>query len=85
MDDCIDVDNDALQRVWPKNLKGQNGCAARVNFTNILQAAFAPLFFCQKYTMPNCKYKKAAQNTFNKKAACIKCCWNWSLAPTAAL
>jgi len=25
-----------------------------VNFTNILQAAFAPIFFSQKITKPNC-------------------------------
>ena len=32
----------------------------RVNFTNILQAAFVPISFCQKNTNQSCKYKKAA-------------------------
>ncbi len=40
-----------------------------VNFTNILQGALAPIFFFQKITKPNCKWWKAAQNTFVKKAA----------------
>jgi len=26
-----------------------------VNFINILQAAFATIFFCQKITKPNCR------------------------------
>ncbi len=41
-----------------------------VNFTNILQAAFVPIFLQQKITNPNCKHTKAAQNTLVKKAAC---------------
>ncbi len=36
----------------------------RVNFTNILRAAFAPKSFCQKITNPNWKLIKAAQRTF---------------------
>jgi len=27
-----------------------------VNFTNILGAAFGPIFLCQKITKPTCKY-----------------------------
>jgi len=38
-----------------------------VNFINILGAAFAQIFFCQKFTKPNRNLKKAAQNTLNKK------------------
>ena len=34
-----------------------------VNFTNILRVAFATIFLHQKITNPNCKYRKAAQNT----------------------
>ncbi len=34
--------------------------ATVVNFINILQAAFVPLFFCQKITKPNCNKRKAA-------------------------
>jgi len=37
---------------------------------NILQAAFLPIFFCQKITKINCKKKKAVKNTFIQKAAC---------------
>jgi len=40
-----------------------------VNFTNIIKVAFAPIFFCQKNTKWNCKYAKAAQNTFVQKGA----------------
>jgi len=38
-----------------------------VNFINILRAAFAPIFLCQKITNPNCTYGKASQNTFVQK------------------
>ncbi len=38
-----------------------------VNFTNILCAAFAPIFFCQKFTYTNCKHIKAAQSTIIEK------------------
>jgi len=34
-----------------------------VNFINILRPAFAPIFFCQKITKPNCYWRKAVQNT----------------------
>jgi hypothetical protein len=30
-----------------------------VNYTNILRSAFAPIFFPQKITNPNCKHLKA--------------------------
>jgi len=35
-----------------------------VNFINILQAAFAPIFFFQKIIKPICNYRKAVQSTF---------------------
>jgi hypothetical protein len=38
-----------------------------VNFINILQAAFAPIFFSQKITKPNCNKRKAVQSTFVQK------------------
>ncbi len=39
-----------------------------VNFINILQAAFAPIFFCQKKkSKPNCNQREAAQSTFVQK------------------
>jgi len=38
-----------------------------VNFINILQAAFAPLFLHQKLQKPNCKHRKAAQNSYVQK------------------
>ena len=41
-----------------------------VNFTKILQAAFAPISLSQKNTNLQCKYRKAAVKTFVKK--------NWS-------
>ena len=37
------------------------------NFTNILQAAFAPIFFCQKHTNPSSKHIKAAKTLLYKK------------------
>jgi hypothetical protein len=40
---------------------------AVVRITNILQAAFALLFICQKITESNSKERKAAQNTFVQK------------------
>ncbi len=39
-----------------------------VNFTNILRAAFAQIFLCQKSTNLKCKYKKAAVKTFARKS-----------------
>ncbi len=42
-----------------------------VKFTNILQAAFVPIFFFKKkITEPNCMEGNATQNTFVQKAAC---------------
>jgi len=35
---------------------------SEVNFINILQAAFAPIFLLQKIAKPNCNKKKASQN-----------------------
>ena len=40
-----------------------------VNITNILQAAFLPLSFCQKITNTNCKYRKAVKTLLYKKDA----------------
>jgi len=40
-----------------------------VNFSNILQAAFAPISFCQKIKSKNCMQKQIAQNTFVQKVA----------------
>jgi len=39
-----------------------------VNFINILLAAFAPIFLCQKITKPNRNLRKAAQNSFVPKS-----------------
>jgi len=39
-----------------------------VNFTNILQAVFVLIFFCQKITKPNCNWRKVVQNTFVQKS-----------------
>ncbi len=40
-------------------------------FHQHLQAAFAPIFFGQKITKPNCAYRKAAENNLvQKNAAC---------------
>jgi len=51
---------------WKK--EGRKLSIAGVNLTNILRAAFVPIFFRQKNTKPNCKYKKAAHNTFEWKS-----------------
>jgi len=40
-----------------------------VNFRNILQADFAPIFFAKKLQKPNCKWIKAVANTFVQKTA----------------
>jgi len=39
------------------------------NFTNILQAAFAPIFLCRKVTKPNCYLREASKSTFVQKKA----------------
>jgi len=44
-----------------------------VNFSNILRAAFVPIFLCQKNSIPNCDYRKAARNTFVQKKVLVKC------------
>jgi hypothetical protein len=41
-----------------------------VDFTNILRAAFAPNFLCQKSTNLQCKFKKAVRKIFEQNAAC---------------
>ncbi len=52
-----------------------------VNLINILRAAFAPIFFCQKITNPKCKWRKAAQssNVRNRRALNMLMI-NWPLA-----
>jgi len=40
-----------------------------VNFTNILQRGFEPIFFFQKNTKQNCDERKGAQNTLLHKIA----------------
>jgi len=50
-----------------------------INFTNVLQAIFAPIFFCQKITNPNCNKRKTAKSTFFTKKVRVKCWWNWHL------
>jgi len=39
----------------------------RFDFTNILQGNFVPISVHQKGTSTNCKYRKAAHNTFVQK------------------
>jgi len=48
---------------------------AIVTVINILQAAFAPIFFCQKITEP--KFQKSCAKHFGTKKAHVKCWWNW--------
>ena len=48
-----------------------------VNFSNISQAAFAPISFCQKITNPYCKHIQVALNTFISKKLFKKSWWNW--------
>jgi hypothetical protein len=62
-----DVDNEVR-----KDFDDDEDCCAEVNFINILRAAFALIFLCQKITNPNCNWRKTSQNTFIKKS-CIKC------------
>jgi len=38
---------------------------------NILRAAFAPIYFCQKITKPNCILRKAVQSTFVQKKCAL--------------
>ena len=40
----------------------------RVNFINILQAAFAQIFLRQKITKPNCKHKKFSAQEYWRKS-----------------
>jgi hypothetical protein len=49
-----------------------------VNFINMLQAAFALIFFYQKITKPNCNKRKVCKINFYKKAY-KECWWNWFL------
>jgi len=44
-----DIDNEVR-----KDFDDDEDCGAGVNFINILQAAFALIFFRQKITKPNC-------------------------------
>ncbi len=56
---------ESVQHLFPYLWRWNPG----VNFTKILWAAFAPKFFCQKITNPNCKNIKAAQKLLYEKAA----------------
>ncbi len=49
-------------------LKRLKNTALGVNFTNILQAAFAPIFLSQKSTNLKSKYKKALRKPFVRKS-----------------
>jgi hypothetical protein len=50
-----------------------------VNFTNILRAALAPIYFHKKITKANCKHMKTSKNTCVHKKLLVKCWWNWHL------
>ncbi len=63
-----------LEKSWPKFAhKTMMKLTPSVNLINILQAAFALKFCCQKITKPNCKLHKA-ENML------IRCSYNWLLA-----
>ncbi len=49
---------------------------ASVNFNNILRAAFAPIFLCQKSTNIKCKFKKYKHKHFRTKKLRAKYWWN---------
>jgi len=51
----------------PKNYKNETG-----QFHQHLMSRFAPIFFCQKNTNKNSRYRKAAQNTFFQKRGARK-------------
>jgi len=54
-----------MEEYWRKNAsKILVKLTTAVNFIKILQAAFAPIFLCQKITKPNCNQRKAAQTPF---------------------
>ncbi len=42
------------------------------NLINILQTAFAWIFFCQRIKKPSCNKRKAAQSTFLPKRRFLK-------------
>ncbi len=48
---CVPIVQKMLMKVTPS-----------VTFTNILQTAFALIFFCQKILKPNCKLKKSTKH-----------------------
>ena len=52
------------------SIKWMKICPLKINYTNILQAAFEVIYFCQKYTNTSFKYRKAAHNTGVQKS-----CW----------
>jgi len=60
-----------LSSSWSGDFFPHSGWQSRLNsvgkFINILQAAFAQIFFCQKITKQNYNLKKAAQSTFVPK------------------
>jgi len=47
--------------------------APEVDFINILRAAFAPIFFCQKITKPDCNYREKMPKALLYKKAGLKC------------
>jgi len=62
-----------VHKSWAKQFHIKTACkmlvkfTVVVNFTNIFEAAFELIFFCQKITNPNCKHMKTLKNTFNMK------------------
>jgi len=56
-----------IQRFWWFVLLNKILSRPVNNCTNILQAAFAPIYFGQKITKPICKKRQAVQNTFVQK------------------
>ena len=61
------VTSEAIEEANTDTFKHWN-LRLRVNFTKILQAAFALISFCQRIINPNFKHRKAAQNTFVRKS-----------------
>jgi len=50
-----------------------------LNITNILQAAFVPIFFCQKNKKAKLYVEKRFAKHFCMKKAPVKCWWNCHL------
>jgi hypothetical protein len=56
--------------LWQNKSRMQHHHPQGVNFTNIFNAAFAPIFFHQKSTIPKCKHKNLCAKLLYEKAAC---------------